>query len=219
MDIPIQDTVQDFESQKSTELVICNIKKVDAYCSKLQFTSGPSFFISEKYFKSIKSQNIYIGSVFRNQELEELLYSGFCYNVEQIALNYLNRAEQCHKGLALKLIKKGYQKDIVEDVLCILEAEGFLNDFRFASAWIRNRMISHAEGRSKLLSGLLNRGIKKDIALEAINDYFELVEESTILNKAYQKCLRLGYSEEKIQKKLIDNGFDYRDVKSLTQSK
>jgi len=50
MDLSLQ---QDFCAStplEKTKLELIEKKKVSAFCSKLQFLSGPSFFISERYF-------------------------------------------------------------------------------------------------------------------------------------------------------------------------
>lgn len=213
MDISFQETVQDFNSQGNTELEICNIKKVDAYCSKIQFSSGPSFFISQKYFHLISPEEIYEGNFLSGEKLSELIHTGFCYTVEQAALAYLNRAEQCRQGLETKLYKKNYDSMVVKEVLDVLEAEGYLDDSRFAQAWIRNRMISHCEGKTKLLAELSLRGINRHVAQKAVEEYFSLVPEEEIFQKALNKCKRLGYDNEKMIKKLLNQGFSYNFIK------
>lgn len=213
MDISFQETVQDFNSQENTELEICNIKKVDAYCSKIQLSFGPSFFMSQKYFHIITPEEIYEGNIISGEKLDDLIHSGFCYSVEQAALSYLNRAEQCRKGLETKLYKKNYDSLVVSEVLDVLESEGYLNDFRFATAWIRNRMIGHCEGKTKLLAELCFRGINRDVAQEAIAEYFSIVPEEEVFAKALSKCNRLGYDQEKTIKKLINLGFSHSFIK------
>lgn len=169
--------------------------------------------MSQKYFHIITPEEIYEGNIISGEKLDDLIHSGFCYSVEQAALSYLNRAEQCRKGLETKLYKKNYDSLVVSEVLDVLESEGYLNDFRFATAWIRNRMIGHCEGKTKLLAELCFRGINRDVAQEAIAEYFSIVPEEEVFAKALSKCNRLGYDQEKTIKKLINLGFSHSYIK------
>jgi regulatory protein len=73
-----------------------------------------------------------------------------------------------------------------------LEADGLLSDRRFAIAWMRNRAIQKHEGRSKLLAGLLERGIPHAVAQDALDEFFAETPEQTCCQKAVAKYHRVG---------------------------
>jgi regulatory protein len=210
--------MSDSQNQSSVVLIITSIKKVSVSSYELIFEAGPSFFISERYLGDIQLSEIEPGASFSGQKLETLLHCGFCYACEKAAFTYLDRAEQNRFNLTLKLKKKGHQPDIIEKVLDNLEAENYLSDLRFASSWVRARMSSHAEGKSKLLSLLMQRGISIKDSQKAVEVYFENVSEEEVLSKAVQKCIRLGYSKEKIQKKLYNDGFSIKIINSYIKN-
>lgn len=186
---------------------VLSIRKVSRDCYELQFLAEPSFFVSERYLPVNFMDSVEKGTKLSGEVLETVIESGFAYVAEKDAFRLLERAEQCRFGLRLKLLKKGHNQQIIDRVLDLLESEKYLSDSRFAGAWIRNRMIGHTEGRSKLYTELMARGIDKTTATTAIDEYFENVSEREVFEKACKKFTRLGYDESKMRKKLLSAGF------------
>jgi regulatory protein len=86
------------------------------------------------------------------------------------ALRLLARAEQCRAGLSLKLQKKQFPKAIINSVLDELEDSAYLDDARFARAWLSARVKRPGKPQSprSLLAGLLRRGLNGNTAACAI---------------------------------------------------
>lgn len=147
-------------------------------------------------------------------ELEDLVDAGLAFSAEKAALTYLGRAEQSRHLLSMKLRKKGYGEVAIARALDYLEERSFLCDSRFAEAWLRNRSINHAEGRTKLFSGLLAKGVDMATAIQALDQYFETVDQDDVLDRALEKCRRLGKSREATEKYLMRKGFTYKEIKS-----
>jgi SOS response regulatory protein OraA/RecX len=62
------------------------------------------------------------------------------------------------------------------------------------------------------------RGISKQIAEEALDEFYEEFSECSMLEKAYLKCLRQNLSQEKLEKKLISWGFSYSMIKNYKKN-
>ena len=128
----------------------------------------------------------------------------------QKALSLLARCEQCRSGLERKLLQKGFSKGTVEGVLDALEEKGFLSDQRFARAWLNSRRIGHLEGRTRLLAELAARGIAKDVAKKAVDDFFEEFDEDEICARAVKKFLAQGKSGDKLVSAMTRAGFSFK---------
>ena len=128
----------------------------------------------------------------------------------QKALALLARCEQCRAGLTRKLLAKGFSKGTVEGVLDALEEKGFLSDQRFARAWLNSRRIGKAEGRTRLLAELASRGIAKDVAKKAVDDFFEEFDEEEICARAAQKFISQGKSGDALIASMTRAGFSYK---------
>lgn len=179
--------------------------------------AGPSFFIRTVYLSLIQPDEIVEGAEFLDEKEEELVDAGLCFACEQKALDYLNRSEQYRMGLTAKLAAKGFAKNHIESALDYLEGKKYLDDRRFAGVWLRNRAITHAEGRSKLSMELASRGINKAFINEALDEFFEENSEEKICMRAFKKCVKIKKDEDKITSYLIKNGFSIKLIKKVKE--
>lgn len=177
--------------------------------------SGPSFFIRTLYLSLIQPEEIVDSAEFLEDKEEELVDAGLCFAVEQKALDYLNRSEQYRMGLTAKLTAKGFSKFHINKALDYLEGKKYLDDRRFAGVWLRNRAITHAEGRTKLAMELASRGIDKAYIKEALDEFFEENSEEEICVRAYKKCVKIKKDEDKINSYLIKNGFSIKLIQKV----
>ncbi|MBQ0050645.1 MAG: regulatory protein RecX [Treponema sp.] len=134
------------------------------------------------------------------------------------AANSLARCEQCRAGLERKLLQKEFSKETIKIALDYMEEKGYLSDERYASCWVRNHCAFKFHGRIRVMKELLARGISRQIASAAVEEYFSVNDESEFCRKAYEKCVQQGKSEEKILKSLIDSGFSYKMIQQTMKS-
>lgn len=193
---------------------ITTTKQISWDCVQVTLSMGSSFFVRNCYLQLLPTQDIVAERNLSDEELEDLLLAGLKFAAEKTAVGYLERAEHSRYLLTIKLKKKGHENAAIDGALDYLEERGFLSDLRYAQAWLRNRSINHAEGRSRLLSGLLAKGIERKLASQALDEYFQGVDQEQILERAIEKCRRLGKSQEATEKYLIRKGFSYKDFKS-----
>ena len=175
---------------------------------------GSSFFVRSCYLQLLPVQDMVVGRQLSDEELDDLVTAGLTFAAEKAAVAYLERAEHSRSLLIIKLKKKGHGDGAIAGALDYLEERGYLSDLRYAQAWLRNRSINQAEGRSRLLCGLLAKGIDRRLANQALDEYFEGVDQQQLLDRAIEKCRRLGKSVEATEKYLVRKGFSYKDFKS-----
>lgn len=125
-------------------------------------------------------------------------------------MGYLARSEYCRKQLEVRLARKGFGREETASALSFLESGGKLDDGRYASAWLRARLIHQSEGRRKLFAGLLSRGIASAVAERALDDFFVDADEQLLCEKAATKLVRLGKTDEKLYAALVRKGFSGR---------
>lgn len=151
------------------------------------------------------------------EEYADILQASLAYAAEQMAMAYLARAEQCRAGLFRKLLHKGLEKAAVTQALDYLESCGYLDDERFAGAWLRTRAIHNAEGKTKLSAELAARGIPHDTATRALESFFSTVNEQDLCQKALRKLRRQKKSEEQLFLLLRQKGFSSATIKQVFQ--
>ena len=181
---------------------------------KLTPEEGSAFFVRKEYLPEGLFERIDVGLEFDDEETDFLLDAGLTCAVELKAVGYLARAEQSRFGLTRKLIDKKYDKKYVEAALTYLEWRGYLSDLRFATAWLNTRKINHFEGRSRLSAELAARGIARDVANKALDEFFTENDEDELCRKAYEK-LSKSKADEKLIAALLRSGFSMKQIKSI----
>ena len=181
---------------------------------KLTPEEGSAFFVRKEYLPEGLFERINVGLEFDDEETDSLLDAGLTCAVELKAVGYLARAEQSRFGLTRKLIEKKYDKKCVEAALTYLEGRGYLSDLRFATAWLNTRKINHYEGRSRLSAELAARGIARDVAGKALDEFFTENDEDELCRKAYEK-LSKSKADEKLIAALLRSGFSMKQIKSI----
>lgn len=205
------------ENNQLETYILRGIKEVSNDCCNLTFSYGPSFYLRTIYCEGITnlSNRINIGEEFSAEEYEEFVEAGLAYIAERKAMDLLSRSEHSRFLLFTKMIKKGYDCKAVNKALDYLENRKYLSDRRFAEAWLRNRSISHSEGRIRLYNELLSRGVSSVLATEQIDDFFISNSEEEILKKACKKLMRLGKKDDNLYRALIRKGFSSSLIKII----
>lgn len=180
---------------------------------KIAPESGAAFFIRKEYLSEVDFDSIEPEKDFTEEQFNELLDAGFACVVELKAVEYLARAEQSRFGLNRKLLEKKFDKKYITKALDLLEEKNYLSDERYSRAWLNSRRINHYEGKTKLLSELQSRGISKEIAVAAVNEFFEEFDEMEICKKAYEKFVKKGKTDEKLIAAMMQAGFSYKMIK------
>ena len=175
---------------------------------------GSAFYVRKDYLPEGLFERIDVGVEFDDEETDSLLDAGLTCAVEFKAVAYLARAEQSRFGLTHKLIEKKYDKKYVEAALSYLEGRGYLSDSRYAIAWLNTRCTNHYEGRSRLSAELASRGIARDVANKALDEFFTEHDEDEICRKAYEKLSRTK-SGEKLLAAMMRQGFSQKQIRNL----
>jgi len=178
---------------------------------------GSAFYVRREYL-TFGDENLFDkiepAACFSDDEEDALLDAGLTCAVELKAVSYLARAEQSRFGLKRKLIEKKYEKKYIEAALTYLEGRGYLSDLRFATAWLNTRKINHFEGRSRLAAELAARGIAREVAVQALDEFFTENDEDELCRKAYEK-LSKSKSGEKLTAAMIRAGFTSKQIRNL----
>lgn len=112
-----------------------------------------------------------------------------CY---QRAVDLLARRAHFSTELRFKLVRRDFDELEIDAAMERLQDEGYVDDDATARLWIEQQLARKAQGPSKLLAGLLRRGVDGDTARDA-------VREATRGNE-------LGLAEEAARRHLTRSG-------------
>ncbi|WP_432892524.1 regulatory protein RecX [Treponema putidum] len=208
--------VQDEDSSSASvnSFSIADICSTSSDLLKITNSEGVSFVTRSVYFLDDEFAGLVAesGSPISEKSLEALLNAVRMYAAECAAMAYLNRAEHSRFQLTLKLKKKGFLVSEIDPALDYLAEKGFLDDGRFARAWLNTRVVSKKEGRNRLASELALRGVNFKIAEDVLDEFFLEHSEKDICREALEKQLINGVDKPRLMRKMYRLGFSVNTV-------
>jgi regulatory protein len=187
---------------------------------KLQFSDGSCFFVSEA---DLRDEDLSPLELIPDLELSEAVIQRLSQRsvrrqVREKAFDLLARTPHSTFSLRIKLLKRGYDTRIVEEVLQTLNEQEYLDDKRYAENWLQSRSERRPEGRAVLIAGLLRKGIQREIAEGVVNRYLSPAAERENAIRALEKLKRTGEKDPfKLMRKLRARGFPFPLIRRLVE--
>jgi regulatory protein len=139
------------------------------------------------------------------------------------ALNLLAARPYASSALRRKLIQKEYPAADTDDVIRRLLDNGLLNDAKFAEQYARSKMLSTGASKRRVTQDLYRKGIKGDVATEAIANVVEQdeIDPAAVIERvARKKLAQLGDLEPVVLRRrlfafLARRGYDLDEIKAV----
>ena len=139
------------------------------------------------------------------------------------ALSLLAARPYATRALHRKLIQKQYLAADADDAIRRLVANGLLDDVRYAEQYARSKMLSTGASKRRLQQDLYRKGIKPDVAAQAIAnviDQDEVDTSATVERVAKKKLALLGDLEPFVLRRrlfafLARRGYDVDEIKAV----
>jgi regulatory protein len=94
-----------------------------------------------------------------------------------------------------KLRRRALRMEDVEDVLSRLKESGYLNDQRFAEGFATARLSNDRFGRTRVLQDLRGRRVAPTLAEKTVNEVYQDVDESALIEEWIRRKYRLAPRE------------------------
>lgn len=183
-----------------------------------------SIYVDGKYVFSFSenellSLGLRINQEFTGGELEDLKKSAIEDKAYMRSIDLLSRRARSEWEIRDYLKRKEYESEVIDKIVNRLSKRGYIDDRKFAEAWINNRRLLKATSKRKLRMELLQKRVADDIISEALNK--DETDERTVLkNLVSKKRQQSRYQDEqKLMAYLMRQGFNYDDVKSVLEDK
>ena len=191
---------------------VSKIVKKDARNVIIHFDNGDVLILSaDVFFKSGLKKN----DVISDDSFSFLVKENKLFHIRQRAFGYLGRRQHSTSEIRVKLIQKGYETELITEVLEDLLKNNYLHDLEFAKLYTEEKKKTKLWGKNKIKSELIKKGVKSDIIKEVMSEYLnEDIEFDNALITARKKykLLKLRVSDKKsLKHKLISflNGRGY----------
>lgn len=122
------------------------------------------------------------------------------------------RSEQCESDIRAKILRAGLTPEECRGILEFLKREKFIDDARFARAYVRDKVKFAGWGRNKIRMGLRAKGICGTSASEALQAIDSTAYREAALKAARSKSrnLNLHTREDnmKLYRHMLSRGFE-----------
>lgn len=141
------------------------------------------------------------------------------------ALNLLSARPYSTSALYRKLIQKQYSAADAEGAIRRLVDNGLLNDAKYAEQYARSKILTTGTSRRRLQQDLYRKGIKGDLATDAISNVIdqEGIDTDAVIDRvARKKLAQLGDLEPLVLRRrlfafLARRGYDLDEIKPVVK--
>lgn len=193
--------------------------KITAIRQQERLKGRYSVFVDEKYAFSLSADALLEEKLVNGQEIDGAQLKAYkklsaddkAYN---LALAYVARRLRSHWELTDYFRRKGYDEALREQLMARLMQLGWVDDKKFAEAWVRNRRLLKPVSRRRLMAELRQKRIADDIASEVLAED-EADEQSVLRELIGRKRKQTRYQDpQKLMAYLARQGFSYDDIKA-----
>jgi regulatory protein len=176
-------------------------------------------FVDEKFAFSLdESQLVKIGLKKGDEIDEEKLVelkteSDFGKNYIR-AVDLVSRRLRSEKEIRDYAFRKQWTKANAERVVARLHERGYLDDTKFAAAFVRSRAATRNFSAKKMRLELRKKGIATDVIAQTLADSEDFDETAALRNLITKKRAHYADDERKLVAYLARQGFSYDDIKN-----
>ncbi|NLP13753.1 MAG: regulatory protein RecX [Clostridium sp.] len=181
-----------------------------------------SVFIDDRYAFSIPEEDylrlrLYEKKEISDEEIEFIKENVTFKSAKSQAVKYLSYRLVSEAQLFAKLQNKGYDEDVIWDVINELKSIGYINDLIYAQKYIYERIKLKPKSKKMLRMELKSKGVSEDIINQVLEE-MDFDEDMIIDRLIKKKFGKYDITEPKIEKKiyyfLLHRGFSMENIRT-----
>lgn len=198
--------ITSIEAQKN------NKDRISVYLdNKFAFGLDMAIYLKYNLKKDMELEEDFIETILKAEESSKAL---------NYAVNLLSRKDRTKKEIEDKLLEKGYDRGVIDNVLDKLKEYNYINDEVYCEKYINDKIKFSKYGKNKIKANLYAKGVDKNIISQKIIEIDNNLEYDRALALAHKKLPSLQkYEKIKIKSKLanhlVSKGFDYDVVNKV----
>jgi regulatory protein len=135
------------------------------------------------------------------------------------SLRLLSYGAKSRRKLIQKLMESGFDEDVAEQAVLDMEDRGYIDDAKMAADYVAYAVESKAYGRYRVIQGLTEKGVCRELAENAYNNYID--EHAELTDDGEEVDIDLENAAATLEKRMrqtrldIDE-LDEGDIRRLT---
>lgn len=123
---------------------------------------------------------------------------------KEICFDLLAARPRTNEELRSALARKGFDPDVIGELLRKLDDAGLIDDAAFAETWVRSRHNNQGLAKRALVAELRRKGVDGDVAAEAAGEIDASAEEDRARELVRKKLRTMtGVDEQKATRRLL----------------
>ena len=177
-----------------------------------------SIFVDNKYSFSLSeselmSSGIKIGKEYSKEDFDKLKQTAVLDKAYMRVLDLLARRARSEWEIRDYLKHKDYDNSAIDQIINKLTEKGYIDDQKFARAWVDNRRLLKSVSKRKLWTELKQKHVADDIIKIVLEDD-ATDERQVIRDLVVKKRHQTRYQDDtKLMQYLSRQGFKYDDIK------
>lgn len=179
--------------------------------ARIRFEDGSELIL---YKGEIRKLGIQEGCVITDEVYHKIIDEILGQRAIKRAMHLLDRQDRTERQLYDKLKENGYPEVCIESAISYVKRYHYIDDFRYASAYIRYRQ--EKKSRQKLKLELQAKGIARDVIEEALEEEYVSDDQKKILELLQKRRYSFENADTAEQRKnyqfLLRRGFQSSDI-------
>lgn len=179
--------------------------------ARIRFEDGSEVIL---YKGEIRKLGIQEGCVITDEVYHKIIDEILGQRAIKRAMHLLERQDRTERQLYDKLKENGYPEVCIESAISYVKRYHYIDDFRYASAYIRYRQ--EKKSRQKLKLELQAKGIARDVIEEALEEEYVSDDQKKILELLQKRRYSFENADTAEQRKnyqfLLRRGFQSSDI-------
>ncbi|MFA5003680.1 MAG: RecX family transcriptional regulator [Candidatus Saccharimonadales bacterium] len=197
--------------------------KITAIKQQERLKGRYSIFVEDKYAFSLSADTLLEEKLHSGQELDAAQLKNYkklsaddkAYN---LTLAYVARRIRSQWELEDYFRRKSYDEELSRQILAKLDKLGFVDDAKFAQAWVNNRRLLKPVSKRRLTQELRQKRIADEI-IEHVLAEDETDERDVLRELIERKRKQTKYQDNlKLMQYLAGQGFNYGDIKQALEA-
>ena len=182
--------------------------------ARIRFEDGSEVIL---YKGEIRKLGIQEGCVITDEVYHKIIDEILGQRAIKRAMHLLERQDRTERQLYDKLKENGYPEACIESAISYVKRYHYIDDFRYASAYIRYRQ--EKKSRQKLKLELQAKGIARDVIEEALEEEYVSDDQKKIMELLQKRRYSFENADTAEQRKnyqfLLRRGFQSSDILHL----
>ncbi len=196
--------------------------KITAIRQQVKRADRYSVYIDGKYTCAFSEPEILklslrVGQELSESELNKLKDDSVQDKARYQAFGQLSRRARSEWELRDYLKRKDYAPEVIDRVISQLGEYGYVDDKKFAEAWVANRRLLKATSRRRLQMELRQKRVSDDVIAQVLAE--DETDEGSVLQAVVERKRRqTKYQDDtKLTQYLLRQGYNYADIKTAIQ--